>query len=287
MADDFLLDLSFLWIIIAIGCFFYLLIRAIQYPHEFLALFKELEETKHKNQNVDSGTHFPSLIQRFLNAAHVNQEKRPAFVHVKYTGYHRLYPQEDLHPIHGDIYYCLSMPGFFSKSRTKMHRFIWTDINHRYSINDGYLIGKLFSFLPFLSARGIRLSKSCLISYFSEAVWFPWVFNSSKNIFWESVDETTARLRVSYHPLIATLDVKFNSEGLIQSISYPSQSGAQGSPVNTCTRIASYEEYTMIHGIVIPQKIEVKQKSAHHERVEKVLMLTKISYHSDPPSQYF
>lgn len=284
--DSFLLDLIFLWIILAAGFLFYLLIRATQYPQEFLALCNEIEKTHTPYKKADNPLVLPSPVQRYLKTSQVNSGNRPAFVRVKYTGYHRLYPQADLLPIHGDIYYCLSMPGFYSQSRTWMNRFIWADISHRYSINDGYLVGKLLSVLPFLSARGVRLSKFCLISYFCEAVWFPWVFCSSKNITWEPVDDRTARLRVSYHPLIATLDVQFNSDGFIQSISYPSQPRNQGCMVHSCTRIVSYEDYYIIQGIGIPQKIVVKQKSAHHEQLEKVLNLKKITFLSKFPNQY-
>lgn len=265
----------------------YVLIRTFQIPREFLTLFNELEELYNPKQNTHSQILLPLSVHHYFKEAHISQGKRPAYVQVRYTGFHRLSPHSDLLPIHGNIYYCLSMPGFFSKSRTKMHRFIWTDIIHRYSVNDGYLLGKLFSILPFLSARGIRLSKSCLITYFSEAVWFPWVFSSFKNISWEPIDDKTARLRVSYHPLIITLDVRFNSKGLIQSILYPSQPQNNGHSTNTCTKVVSYEEYKMIGGFFIPQKITVKQKSAQQEQVEKILKIDTIIYHPYPPSSLF
>lgn len=285
MTNDILLDLMFLWAILAGGALVYGLMRTFQIPHEFMTLFTELEGSHNQNQKTNSHFLLPLSVHRYFKEAHISQGKRPTYVHARYTGFHRLSPHSDLLPIHGDIYYCLSMPGFFSKSRTKMHRFIWTDIIHRYSINDSYLIGKLFSIIPFLSARGIRLSKSCLITYFSEAVWFPWVFTSSKNISWEPIDDKTARLRVSYHPLIVALDVQFNSKGLIQSVSYPSKPQNNGHFARTCTKIVSYNEYKMIDGLFIPHKIEVKQKSAHQEQVEKVLMLETITYHADPPSR--
>ncbi|WP_319578006.1 DUF6544 family protein [uncultured Methanospirillum sp.] len=284
--DGFLLDLIFLWIVIAAGFLFFLLIRATQYPQEFLALCNEIEKSHAPHNNAIKFPVLPSSVERYLKTSQIHPGNKPAFVHIKYTGYHRLYPPADLLPIHGDIYYCLSMPGFYSQSRTWMNRLIWADISHRYSVNDGYLIGKLLSVFPFLSARGVRLSKLCLISYFCEAAWFPWIFRSSKNITWEEVDERTARLRVSYHPLIVTLDVQFNSDGFIQSISYPSKPRNPGCMVHSCTRIVSYEEYSVIQGVGIPRKIVVKQKSAHHEQPEKVLNLKKITFHSKLPNQY-
>lgn len=284
MVDVLIMGLVFfIFFIIAISILFSQL-RRDQIPSEFATLLKETERYSNPSLKTLQGTRLPDPVSRYLQGSLIKPDSRPSFVEVQFSGHQRLHPESDLRPVHGKNYYALVRPGFLSQSRFAWISLIWIDVIQRYSINDGYIEGKIFSIFPILSLIGLRMSRLSLTRYFSEAVWFPWIYESTPNLHWEPIDNHSAKLKVSYHPLIASFHVQFNDENQIEAISSLGQYNNQNGETIPYERIVSFGRYQQNQGISLPQEMNVVWRCSKEERILQQLTITNIIFHYNSPA---
>ena len=282
MLENSILDLVYIFFFIIVMFLLISQFRNNHVPTDFDVLLKETE--RHPNPYLKSQHNeiLPDPVTRYLQITHSKPINRPSYVEVQFSGYQRLRPESNLLPVKGKNYYTLARPGYISYSRFTWLSLIWIDIKQRYSINDGYMQGRIYSIIPVLSMIGLRLSKLCLARYISDAVWFPWVFEPTTNLDWEPEDDQTAIIRVSYHPLITRFRVRFNRENQIETISSLGQYVGHDGTVIPYERVVSYCDYQQIQGISIPMKMRVVWRCPEEERIVQDLKIISIQYHFAP-----
>lgn len=102
-----------------------------------------------------------------------------------------------------------------------------------------------------------ELASGALQRYLAEAMWFPTRLLPCRGVRWEPIDAESARVTLVDSPVVVSLDVRFNADGSIASVTTPARFREQkGQYVKT-----PWEAICIAHekraGMVIPIEVEV------------------------------
>jgi Family of unknown function (DUF6920) len=131
-------------------------------------------------------------------------------------------------------------------------------VHDAYVAGEGMLHATLLGLVTLADLRGSpEMAQGELMRYLAEAPWYPTALLPSQGVRWDAVDERSARATLADGGISATLLIRFDDEGLIDSVSAEARGRTvQGKVVPTPWegRWRGYEERS---GMRVPREGEV------------------------------
>lgn len=113
----------------------------------------------------------------------------------------------------------ISPPGFLWSARIMMAPGMPAFVHDAYIGGNAVLTAKLFGLITVMeSPNSAELAQGELIRYLAEAPWYPTALLPCSSLSWEHIDDRSARLTLVDGGKTVSLVVRFNSNGLIQSV---------------------------------------------------------------------
>jgi len=203
-------------------------------------------------------SNLPAPVKRYFQT--VLQDGQPiiAAVTVEHTGTFNLSSNaEKWLPFHSRQRVVTRQPGFVWDASIAMLPGIAVRVHDAYIDGEGILkpaILGLFSMAGKPSARD--LAEGEFIRYFAEAAWYPTALLPSQGVHWQAVDASSASASFSDGKTSATMLVKFNQAGLIDSVSVAARAVVNGDTVTHTPWEGRWSNYQQRHGILVPLSAE-------------------------------
>lgn len=132
-----------------------------------------------------------------------------------------------------------------------------------------------------------ELDESELQRWLAEAPWFPTALLPSRNLHWEEIDESSARVVVKDNSngltTTATAIFYFNEKGEIIEVNADRYRSVDNK-YSKQKWIGYYRDYKKIEGMMIPNEIEVAWRLDSKDFSYAKFRITEINY--DDPSKY-
>jgi hypothetical protein len=148
-------------------------------------------------------------------------------------------------------------PGFDWEAQIKMAPLVAVSVHDAYVAGEGILNASLFGLVTVAYLRGkVEVAQGELMRYFAEAAWYPTALLPSQGVYWEAVDDHSAKATLKDDENIVTILLRFNKQNLIESVSAerPRMVGGKIIPTQWEGRWSNYE---IRDGMRIPLEGEV------------------------------
>jgi hypothetical protein len=158
--------------------------------------------------------HLPGPVQRWLRISGVVGRPRVSAVRLRQQGSFRMKPDAPWSPFEAEQYYTVDPPAFLWHAR--LHAFPLFPIigRDRYIDGQGNMHITVVAVIPVADGTGPELDQGTLIRYLNETMWFPSAWLSDL-LRWESVDEHTARVTMTYRGTTGSALVRFDERGFL------------------------------------------------------------------------
>mgnify|MGYP003683401177 FL=1 len=123
--------------------------------------------------------------------------------------------------------------------------------------NKGELQARLFSAITVAKGSGSNFLRGELLRYLAELPWYPMAILSQPEIKWKSVSPNKITGTLSVNKVTATVEYRFDNNGLIQSIYVPNRERINGDHVDLKPWLGEFSEYEEKNGILIPVRGQV------------------------------
>lgn len=170
-------------------------------------------------------------------------------------------------------------PGFDWDARISMMPGLPVHVHDAYIAGEGIMHAAVLGLVSMADQHGAGdLAQGELMRFFAEAVWYPTALLPSQGVFWNAVDDHSARATLKDGDLSLTLLFRFNKDGLIDTV----RAEARGRMVHGTTVPVPWQcrfwNYAIRNGMRVPLEGEVAwllpdgAKTYFHGRI------TKLSY---------
>jgi hypothetical protein len=110
-------------------------------------------------------------------------------------------------------------PAFDWNARMTMMPGISVLVQDAYAKGEGILHATMFGLIDLANIRGTTdAAQGELMRYLAETLWMPTALLPGQNIRWEAIDDRKARAILTDGSVSVSLEFRFNSEGLIESV---------------------------------------------------------------------
>lgn len=149
-------------------------------------------------------------------------------------------------------------PGFVWDGRIALLPGLPVRVHDAYVSGEGILHATLLGLITLAELRGTRdMAEGELMRYLAEAPWYPTALLPSQGVRWEAVDESSAKATLRDGEVAATLLFRFDTDGLIASVSAEARGrSVQGKVVPTPWE-GRWRNYEMREGLRVPGEGEV------------------------------
>ena len=162
----------------------------------------------------------PAPVQRFFRAALKDGQPIVAAASVTHTGSINMSATaEQWKPFTSRQRVITRRPGFDWDARIMMLPGVPAHVHDAYIAGEGLLRGALFGLVPVVNIAGTpEIARGELLRFFAETAWYPTALLPSQGVYWEAVDETSARATLTDGAVVVTLLLRFNAGGLIDTV---------------------------------------------------------------------
>ena len=149
-------------------------------------------------------------------------------------------------------------PGFDWDARISMMPGLPVHVHDAYVAGEGIMHVAVLGLVSVVNQRGTgELAQGELMRFFAEAAWYPTALLPSQGVFWNAVDDHSARATLDDGNLSLTLLFRFNKDGLIDTV----HAEARGRMVNGTTVPVPWQcrfwNYAIRDGMLVPLEGEV------------------------------
>ena len=110
-------------------------------------------------------------------------------------------------------------PGFDWDGRIGMGLGVRVFVHDAYVTGEGLVHAALLGLMPLVDLRGTpEAAHGELMRFMAEAVWYPTALLPSQGVYWEALDDLSARATLTDGATTVTLDMRFDAAGLIRSV---------------------------------------------------------------------
>ena len=110
-------------------------------------------------------------------------------------------------------------PGFDWDARIRIAPGAIAFVHDAYVAGEGLLHAEALGLFPLADVRGTpAAARGELLRYLAEAAWYPTALLERQGVRWDAIDEATARATLRDGATTATLEFRFDSDGLITSL---------------------------------------------------------------------
>ena len=240
---------------IAIGLTAY---GAMHWAKKTRALLSRLEKsripltTAHYNDHELAG--LPMPVMRYFRSVLKNGQPIIAAATVEHVGTFNTSPTGDQWKPFTSVQRVLTQrPGFLWNARIAMALGVDVYVHDAYVAGEGTLnpaIAGLFSLARPVNARD--LAQGEFVRFFAETAWYPTALLPSRGVHWEAVDDHSAKATLADGTISATLLVRFNTAGLIDSVSVEARAAMVGNTVVQTPWEGRWSNYQMRNGMLVP-----------------------------------
>ena len=200
----------------------------------------------------------PEPVQRYFRAVLKDGQPIVTAASVEHIGIFNLkQPGEQWKPFTSMQRVVTRRPGFVWNGRIRMFPGFAVYVHDAYVGGEGILnpaVLGLFSLAEQVDGRA--LAQGEFIRFFAEAAWYPTALLPSQGVHWEAMDERSAQATLVDGEQSATMLVKFDSAGLIESERFEARGAMVGKAVVMLpweTRCSNYQER---YGMLVPLTCE-------------------------------
>jgi len=110
-------------------------------------------------------------------------------------------------------------PGFVWNANIQMAPGLSARVHDAYVAGRGVLTARLFGLIPVMEQPDSpELAQGELMRFLAEAPWYPTAWLPGQAVSWEPIDASQARVTLTDGETSVSLDVRFNDEGLVDSV---------------------------------------------------------------------
>lgn len=218
----------------------------------------------------------PDIIQNWLRKSHVIGKPMPASVHVIQKGSMRTDAHSDWMPFEAEQYFTIDPPGFVWNATIHTDKFIDIVGRDKYENGKGNMLIKAASLITIANSRGNEVDQGTLIRYMAEMAWFPQAAVSDY-LDWEQIDNSHARVTMSYNGVTASGIYTFNKDGF--PIGFEAERfGDFNGKYSKETWSVTTTGYKYFNGMPIGNASEVTWKLKEGDFTWLKLVITEIDY---------
>ncbi len=167
----------------------------------------------------------PVPVQRYFRAVLKDGQPIIAVARFSHKGQFRMKESEDRWtPLFSNQIATTRPAGFVWDARIRMAPGITAFVHDAYVAGEGILHAEALGLFTVADVRGTpAAAQGELLRYFAEAAWYPMALLPSQGVRWEAMDDSTARATLTDGVTTVSLEFRFDSEGLITSLSAASR----------------------------------------------------------------
>jgi hypothetical protein len=166
----------------------------------------------------------PPPVARFFRL--VLREGRPMIRHarVTWTGEFNMGEPgaDNWKPFAAVQNYVVDSPGFVWDARIAMAPGVPVLVRDAFIAGEGSMRGKIAGIVTVVESAGTpAIAAAALQRHLGEAIWFPTALLPSQGVKWEAIDDTRARATLTAGRVTVSREVRFGTDGLIDSVFVP------------------------------------------------------------------
>ena len=149
-------------------------------------------------------------------------------------------------------------PGFVWDARIRMAAGLHVFVHDAYVAGEGVLHAELLGLVTVADVRGTpEVAQGELLRFAAEAAWYPTALLPSQGVRWQAMDDMSARATIQDGSNIVSLEIRFNSEGLISTVHAEARYRMVGGKSVALPWQGTFSEYATRNGMRIPLAGEV------------------------------
>jgi hypothetical protein len=149
-------------------------------------------------------------------------------------------------------------PGFDWDGRIGMGLGVRVFVHDAYVAGEGLVHAALLGLVTLADLRGTpEAAHGELMRFMAEAVWYPTALLPSQGVYWEALDDLSARATLTDGATTVTLDLRFDAEGLVRSVRAAARSRMVNGVLVATPWQGRFWSYAVRDGIRIPLEGEV------------------------------
>lgn len=200
----------------------------------------------------------PSPVVRYFEYALTVGQPLIRGARVEHTGEFRGSLDADWSPFRSVQHYSADPPGFVWDARIDMVPVAGVRVRDSYLDGRAAMEGRVAGLIPVVSQEGSdELASGALHRFLAEAAWLPTALLPREGLWWEAVDDSTARVTLTDSGITVSLDVHFGSAGEIVRVEAERYRDVDGKGVLT-PFVGRFTDYAEVEGIRIPLAGEVE-----------------------------
>jgi hypothetical protein len=150
-------------------------------------------------------------------------------------------------------------PAFDWNARMTMMPGISVLVQDAYAKGEGILHATMFGLIDLANIRGTTdAAQGELMRYLAETLWMPTALLPGQNIRWEAIDDRKARAILTDGSVSVSLEFRFNSEGLIESVWSAARARTVGKELIPAPWHGRFWNYQLQDGMRVPLGGEVE-----------------------------
>ena len=210
-------------------------------------LFEEAQPYTHKKVDFEAIENLPKPVKAYFHYALEENQEYVNYLRLKHSGTFKLGKDKDWMDIEGKQYFRTNPPGF-----------VWEGKNRMFKARDSYVEQKgnlsvyLFGFLRIIKSEGAHVDQAELLRWLGESVWMPTNLLPDENKQWKAIDDTSARIELSYEGLNVYYDVYFNEQNQITRLE--TQRYMEKDKLENW--VGEVSNYQKVNGMMVPADIE-------------------------------
>lgn len=219
---------------------------------ELLAASEETDRVVEPDDYADA----PAVVQRYFET--VLEPGRPYVrtVRADQRGTFRLGgPESGAVPLRATQHYTVEPPGFVWDATIDVFGHLPARVVDAYLDGEGFLRGKFLWTIPVVDVPASpEMDEGELLRYLVEAVWFPTALLPTEGVWWEAIDERSARATIRDGDTTASAVFHFDDAGYVERVTAERyRQDAEDYAAWTGT----FRDYAERDGLVVPTAAEV------------------------------
>jgi hypothetical protein len=201
----------------------------------------------------------PAPVHRYFRTVLEDGQPLVSAVSVEHTGtFNMSETGEHWQPFTSTQRVTTKRPGFVWDGRIALMPGMAVRVHDAYVAGEGLLHATLFGLVSLVNLRGtLEVAQGELMRFVAEAAWYPTALLPSQGMYWEAVDDASARAALKDGDTTMTLLFRFNEHGLIASARAEARGRAVAGAVIPTPWEGRWSTYEIRDGMHIPLEGEV------------------------------
>jgi hypothetical protein len=201
----------------------------------------------------------PLPVQRYFRAVLIDGQPMVAAARVSHEGQFNMSETgESWNPFASTQVVVTRRAGFDWDARIRMAPGLHVFVHDAYVAGDGLLLAKLCGLLTVAEIGGTReAAQGELMRFLAEAAWYPTALLPSQGVWWEAIDERSARATLRDGPTSVSLEFRFDAEGLISAVRAAARPRAVSGALLPTPWQGRFWAYELRQGMRVPLQGEV------------------------------